>query len=188
MARAGANSKRERLEVAAAELFHKAGVERTSLADVAAAAEVPLGSVYFYFRTKDDLAAAVIKRRESWLGRLLDRHGTIPDPRKRLEALVDVWVDDREIDARYGCPVGSLCFEIARARGAVSTHAARPFRVLLDWCGEQFRELGAGKAADGHALHLIAALQGISLTASVLNDPGLIVKEAKHLKAWLRDL
>ncbi len=188
MAIAEAISRRERLEAAAAELFHKAGGGQTSLADVAAAAEIPLGSVYFYFRTKEDLAAAVIRRRESWLARMLDRHGAIPDPRQRLEAFVDVWVDDREIDAHYGCPVGSLCFEIARARGAVSTYAARPFQVLLDWCSEQFREMGTGKEADGHALHLIAALQGISLTASVLNDPGLIVKEAKRLKAWLRDL
>ena len=177
--------RRERLEAAAADLFHKAGVAATSLADVAEAAKVPLGGVYYHFRTKDDLAAAVVERQRTHLRDLVARHDGIADPLKRLEAFVDVWADDREIDARYGCPIGSICFEIARARGAAGRHAAEPFRVMLDWCAEQFRALGAGRAASGHALHLVAALQGISLTAGVLNDPGAIEAEARHLKAWL---
>lgn len=183
-----AATRRERLEAAAADLFHKSGVAATSLADVAQAAKVPLGGVYYHFRTKDDLAAAVIERQRTHLRALVARHDKIADPLKRLEAFVDVWVNDREIDARYGCPIGSICFEIARARGAAGRRAAEPFRVLLDWCEAQFRALGAGRAAPGHALHLVAALQGISLTAGVLNDPGPIEAEARHLKTWLGGL
>lgn len=183
-----AATRRERLEAAAADLFHKSGVAATSLADVAQAAKVPLGGVYYHFRTKDDLAAAVIERQRTHLRALVARHDDIADPLTRLEAFVDVWVNDREIDARYGCPIGSICFEIARARGAAGRRAAEPFRVLLEWCEVQFRALGAGSAAAGHALHLVAALQGISLTASVLNDSRLIETETKQLRAWLKSL
>jgi AcrR family transcriptional regulator len=38
-------SKRERLIAAAAQMMYQQGVEKTTLADIAAAAEVPLGNV-----------------------------------------------------------------------------------------------------------------------------------------------
>src|SRR5260370_39533923 len=53
-------NKRERLIVAAKLAFYRQGFSTTSLADVAALAEVPLGNVYYYFRTKDNLVSAVI--------------------------------------------------------------------------------------------------------------------------------
>ena len=54
------SGKRERLVASAAALFHHQGVQRTTLAEVATDADVPLGNVYYYFKTKDDLVAAVI--------------------------------------------------------------------------------------------------------------------------------
>jgi AcrR family transcriptional regulator len=35
------------------------GVERTTIADIAPAADVPLGNVYYYFKMKDDIVDAV---------------------------------------------------------------------------------------------------------------------------------
>ncbi|MCK5749515.1 MAG: TetR/AcrR family transcriptional regulator, partial [Oricola sp.] len=52
-------AKREALVQAAAELFWTRGYEASSLADIASAARVPLGNVYYYFKTKSDLAGAV---------------------------------------------------------------------------------------------------------------------------------
>ncbi|MCC7016502.1 MAG: TetR/AcrR family transcriptional regulator [Rhodospirillales bacterium] len=185
---AAALTRKDRLLAAAANLFHRQGVAQTTLADVAAAAKVALGSVFYYFRAKDDLVAAVVNRRSDDVVRLISRQRDIPAPRARLEALIQIWVDDREIDVRYGCPIGSLCFELAKARGPLSKQAAKPFRSLLVWCEEQFRLLGAGTKSGRHALHLVASLQGISLTAAVLGDSKLIVEEAEHLKEWLRTM
>src|SRR5215469_1861905 len=53
--------KRDRLIEAAAETFYAQGVEKTTLADIAAAAGIPLGNVYYYFKTKDDLLQAVVE-------------------------------------------------------------------------------------------------------------------------------
>ncbi|MBO0730160.1 MAG: helix-turn-helix transcriptional regulator, partial [Acidimicrobiaceae bacterium] len=47
--------KRERLVAAARDVCHRQGVEKTTLADIAEAADVPVGNVYYYFKTKDDL-------------------------------------------------------------------------------------------------------------------------------------
>ncbi len=53
--------KRERLVAAAIQLLHQQGIERTTLADIAKAADVPAGNVYYYFKTKDEVIAAVIE-------------------------------------------------------------------------------------------------------------------------------
>ena len=46
---------------AACRVLHEQGVERTTLADIALAADVPVGNVYYYFKTKDQLVEAAIK-------------------------------------------------------------------------------------------------------------------------------
>jgi len=55
--------KRGRLIVAACDLFYRQGIAGTTLAHIAEAAEVPLGNVYYYFKTKDDIVAAVVEAR-----------------------------------------------------------------------------------------------------------------------------
>jgi len=176
---------RERLVLAAAKLIHKQGFARTTLADIADAAKVALGSVYYYFRSKDDIAAAIVAKRVADIDQLLIKKSQFPDPRSRLEALIQVWVEDRETDARYGCPIGSLCYELAKGRGALSHHAGLPIRALIDWCTEQFRALGYKKEAHAMALHLVSALQGISLVANSLGEPSAITREAAYLRSWL---
>jgi len=47
--------KRARLVDGACRAFYEQGVEHTTLADIARIADVPLGNVYYYFKTKDDL-------------------------------------------------------------------------------------------------------------------------------------
>src|SRR5215470_8994278 len=53
--------KRDRLVEAAKTLFYQQGVTRTTLAEIAEQAQVPLGNVYYHFRTKDALVEAVIQ-------------------------------------------------------------------------------------------------------------------------------
>jgi TetR/AcrR family transcriptional repressor of nem operon len=56
-------AKRDRLIDAASQLFYEQGVERTTIADIAAAADVPAGNVYYYFKAKDDIVDAVVSMR-----------------------------------------------------------------------------------------------------------------------------
>src|SRR5881275_1165301 len=106
-----AGSKRERLIGGAREVLHTQGVENTTLADIAEAADVPVGNVYYYFKTKDDLVHAVIDAHardvESTLASF-DGHRT---PKARLKALVRALTDQSELTARFGCPQGTLCSE-----------------------------------------------------------------------------
>lgn len=181
-------SKRDRLIEAAAQLIHERGFANTTLADIAAAAKVALGSIYYYFKTKDEVAQAILARRLGSIDRLLQDRSSAQNPRARLEALIHAWVEDCEIDARYGCPIGSLCYELAKSRGTLSEEAARPLRVLLDWCEQQFHPIVGKKRAPACALNLVSGLQGVSLIANAFEKPAMILMQTQFLKAWLRAL
>lgn len=186
--RARASEKRRRLTRAAARVLHEQGVERTTLADIARAAGVPVGNVYYYFKTKDELVRAALSEHSAHLDELTGRLGELPDPRARLRALVEAWVDGRDLAARHGCPTGTLAVELdKRADGVLDAEAGAVIRRLLDWAGQQFRELGLPDP-DDLAVTLVSAYQGMSLLANALRDPEIMTREGARLLRWLDSL
>src|ERR671918_2549711 len=94
-------SKRERLVASATELLHQQGVEKTTLAEIAQAANVPPGNVYYYFKTKDELVEAAIDAHAQAAAAMLtslERHRT---PKARLKALARALTEQRELAAQY---------------------------------------------------------------------------------------
>jgi AcrR family transcriptional regulator len=181
------SGKRERLVAAARKTIHEQGVERTTLADIAAAANVPVGNVYYYFKTKDALVAAVLTAYGDSYGVLnadLNQH---PTPQSRLTALIHALTERRERLAAYGCPIGSLSSELDKRDDGLRTQAADVLRMLIDWSEEQFRAMGRSDARE-LAVALIAAYEGVVLLASTLRDPGLISTEAERLERWIAAL
>jgi TetR/AcrR family transcriptional regulator, transcriptional repressor for nem operon len=183
-----AADKRRRLTEATARVLHEQGVERTTIADIARAAEVPTGNVYYYFKTKDELVQAALGEHTESLAALTARLDRLPDPRERLKALVDAWVSQRETAARYGCPMGTLAVELGkRAEGGLDLAAGQVIRRLLDWTAEQYRQLGAADPED-HALALVGAYQGMSLLANALREPEVMTRGGARLTRELDQL
>jgi AcrR family transcriptional regulator len=179
--------KRERLVAAARQLFHQQGVEMTTLADIAQAADVPVGNIYYYFKTKDELVGAVVEAYSSDLRARLasfDRHRT---PKARLRALVRDMADQRELAAQYGCPMGTLCSELDRRDDDLERAAAELLALSVDWAERQFRSMGRSDARD-LAVALVAANQGISLLTNTLRDPELMAREGRRLDRWIDSL
>jgi TetR/AcrR family transcriptional regulator, transcriptional repressor for nem operon len=177
--------KRERLVAAAVELLHQQGVERTTLADIAAAADVPAGNVYYYFKTKDDVIAAVIAAHAQQIKTTLTEIDARDSaPKDRLKAMVREFAARRDIVAEYGCPFGSLCSELDK-RGSESGFAVPELlRLLIDWAEAQFRSLGRGDAHD-LALELLAAYEGSALLANTLRDPSVLTGSARRVERWI---
>src|SRR5690348_11303480 len=135
----GGADKRRRLIDAARELFHEQGAERTTLAEVAEAADVPAGNVYYYFKTKDELIEAAIARHAAEIHARLDgleAHGT---PRARLKAFVRMLGDQAEATARCGCPHGTLASELDKRNDGLSRACVDMLRPGVDWVERQFR-------------------------------------------------
>ncbi|MFG2577480.1 TetR/AcrR family transcriptional regulator [Streptomyces sp. NPDC048481] len=186
--RTRAADKRRRLTAAAARVLHEQGVERTTLADIAHAADIPVGNVYYYFKTKDELVRAALSEHSAHLAQLTASLDELPDPRERLKALIEAWVGRRDTAARYGCPTGTLAVELdKRADGTLDVEAGVVIRQLLDWAGQQFRAWGRPDP-DGLAVTLVSAYQGMSLLANALRDPEIMTREGARLLQWLDSL
>jgi TetR/AcrR family transcriptional regulator, transcriptional repressor for nem operon len=179
--------KRDRLVAAARQVIYEQGIEKTTLADIAAAAGIPLGNVYYYFKTKNDIVEAVV---ESHLhearGIMKSIDESYDSPRDRLKALFGALMREAETIARYGCPHGSLCLELDK-RADDPGLAARLMREPVDWVQRQFAAIGRPDARD-LALEVIARYQGTALLSSTFRDPTLMPREAARVAAWIDDL
>lgn len=180
------SDKRERLVEAARDLIHRQGYKRTSLADISRESGVPLGNVYYYFKTKDDIAAAVIAGRRQEFETLYQTLESETDPRARLQAWLKALARHRRSVASHGCPVGSLCQELNKERTPLARQADGLLKFQLDWATEQFRLMGRRDAA-ALGRQLIAGLQGASLLAHALQDPGVFHEAIQRQQAWLEE-
>ena len=179
--------KRQRLVEGACLVLHQQGVEKTTLADIAQAADVPVGNVYYYFKTKDELLQAAIDAQaqniETALASL-DRHRS---PKARLKAFFKLMTAQREVAARYGCPQGTLCSELDKRDDGLGQAGTKLMQLWIDWAERQFRSMGRRDARD-LAVALIASYQGITLLTNTFRQPELIVREARRLDRWIDSL
>ena len=179
--------KRERLVAGARQVIYQQGVETTTIADIAQAADVPVGNVYYYFKTKDELVAAAIDGHAQDVHavlRSLERHRT---PQARLKALVRELMSQREQVADYGCPLGSLCSELDKRADGLDRSCSDLLRLPVDWAEQQFRTMGRRDARD-LAVALIAAYEGIALLTNTFRDPELMTREGRRLERWIDSL
>ena len=182
------SDKRERLVEAAKTLFHEQGFAQTSLADVADKSQVPLGNIYYYFKSKEELAEAVIQAHEGDIKHLLesiDRSNT--DPRQRIAEFLMMVKKSAESVSQYGCPVGSLCQELSKEASDLSQASENILQIELAWLTQQFRTLCPAKDARFHAQYIISLLQGASLLANSLKEKKVFTNQINALENWLRN-
>jgi TetR/AcrR family transcriptional regulator, transcriptional repressor for nem operon len=179
--------KRERLVEAARGLFYHRGVEGTTLADIAAAADVPLGNVYYYFKAKDDIVRAVIDAHTDQLRETLRTFERHRSPRARLLAFTREVASTAPTTARWGCPHGTLCTELDKRGGDLAEAAGKLMRLRVDWTTDQFRQMGRKDAAN-LAITLNAGIQGATQLANAYHDPDVLTGQARHLQRWINSL
>ena len=182
------SGKRERLVAAAVNLAYRNGFTSTSLADIAKESGVPLGNVYYYFKTRDDIAAAIIEHHRQAFDGFRARMAELPSAKARLVSFINMTVANAGEIASHGSPSGSLCAELLKSE-TTGRDAVRPLLAdPMGWMAEQFAEMGHGDDADALALQLQASLQGASLLAQNAGDPDVLTREGARLKMWINGL
>src|SRR3979490_1108129 len=180
--------KRTRLIETATKWAYGRGFRETSLADIAEAARVPVGNVYYYFKTKEELAEAVVERRLEEFRAARAEWDRLSSPKERLLAFVGSVHANREQLARGGCPLGSLCSELHKEGGALAKKSAALFTYPMRWLEGEFRRGGHEKDSRELAVHLFSAFQGMAAVALGANDREVVVIETKRLKDWIGTL
>lgn len=180
--------KRERLAAAAVELAYRQGYRKTTLADLAEESGVPLGNIYYYYRSKDDIGYAVLDRRREQFAVMKQRLAELELPLARLRAFVEMTVANAPVVADRGCPMGSLSAELLKDGGELAKRARALLAEPMAWMAEQFVAMGHAAEAEDLALQLQSSLQGASLLAQSLGDPEPLQREGRRLLGWLREL
>jgi TetR/AcrR family transcriptional regulator, transcriptional repressor for nem operon len=179
--------KRDRLVAAAADLLHRQGVAATTLAEVATAAGVPPGNVYYYFKTKDQLVEAVIDAHAQAIRGMLDSFNNHRSPKARLQAFARAIGHNADLSARHGCPHGTLCVELDKRDDGLDRTAAGLMEIYLGWAEDQFRAMGRKDARD-LAATFVSVYQGASLLANTFRDPELLQAQVRWLQRWIDSL
>lgn len=179
------NDKRERLIDAADELIYQQTFNSTTLADIATRADVPLGNVYYYFKTKDDILKAVVQKRANELQTQFSEWEQLSNAKDRLKAFIGHTAQTSEITAKFGCSLGSLCQELGKFSGELANLSAELMHKTLNWVEVQFKSLGKGEQSGVLAKYLIASLQGVSLLTLTFKDPDFTQRQTKNLELWL---
>ena len=106
-------------------------------------------------------------------------------PGDRIRHFIHILIMNRAKIKRYGCPVGTLCTELAKLDHASQAGANKIFTLFRVWLRRQFTLLGRKSDADKLALHLLARSQGVAALANVFHDEKFIRQEVKQMCDWL---
>ncbi len=178
---------RDQIVAAADELFYQRGFEHTSFADIAGEVGISRGNFYHHFKSKDEILDAVIARRldktqvmlERW-----ERNGETPV--ERIRSFVHILIVNRTRIMRHGCPVGTLCGELAKLNHPAQRDANRLLTLFRSWLRRQFEQLGREADADALALHLLARSQGVATLANAFAERGFVDAEVRQMDEWLQ--
>ena len=181
--------KRARLVTAAIEQFHRQGYARTSLADVAKTAGISAGNVFYYFKTKEELAQAVIDEWCTLLAGYLAELERERDPWKRIKGFITQAHLMRDLYVTLGCPLAGLTRDLKQESDGLKKEVARIYETQFAWLLKQFRSANISlRKAGEYSRVLMAGYHGSIHLAFARSDPTLIDDEVEHLTRWLRGL
>lgn len=183
------SSTRQQIIEAADELFYQHGFDHTSFADIAEVVNISRGNFYHHFKSKDDiLEEVIVTRLEKTKGMLEEWEQQSCTPKERIKSYINIllanWSDIKE----YGCPVGTLCTELAKLNHSSLDDASRVFTLFREWLKNQFVQLGFKEKADEYAMNVLSWSQGVATMGNAFRDRKFVKREVEKMSNWLDSL
>lgn len=182
------SDKRERLLAAARDVIHQRGYGATTLAIIADQASVPLGNVYYYYKTKLDILEAVLEDHQRGVQEKIEEASKAKSPRAQLISFLDSSLQHKETVARFGCPYGTLGQELEKLSLPQSEQSKSLIEEQRRWLEARFREMGQGPRSADLALEMLCAMQGACVVSQTLKDPEIMAQRFSALTAWIQSL
>jgi TetR/AcrR family transcriptional regulator, transcriptional repressor for nem operon len=185
---------RTRILTAARERFHHRSYADVGVAEICEDARIQKGSFYHFFRSKQDLAVAVIDdMAEDWahgfLAEAFDRDKT---PMERLNAIAGAayrWQNAaKEAEGCMpGCLFGNLALELSTRDEVLRARLVAVFNQAKSQFYETLKEAVEAAAIaplnlEATAGAMLSYLEGVIMLAKAHNDPGLILVLAPAIK------
>jgi AcrR family transcriptional regulator len=166
-----ARKTRERILLAAMELFRKHGFANTSLAQILKHSNITKGGFYFHFKSKEELGFAVLKRtRDFWIKNVITALEREPDARSRIRKMVETMTQMYRGDIFHGCAL--LAVLTAEMMESGSEFGERIKGIITEWQKSIVTILEQGKTeglfkkdmdSEALALILIGCCQGTTM-------------------------
>ncbi len=178
---------RDALVSAAARLFWQNGFHGASLADIAKAAGIPVGNLYYYFKTKSEVALAVASGFVGDTQDMLDEiAASSPDPRKRLAVLAQRLAASQRARLTHGCPVAAAVREFRANAPLASNKAAEVFTLIAGFVSAESGRTGLRPAlALSAGRSAVAEWQGGIVLGHALSDAAVLAESARRLSRIL---
>lgn len=183
------SANRHRIVDAADHLFYSRGYNQTSFSDISDETGIPRGNFYYYFKTKEDILAAVVDSRLSDFRQMLKTcEEASSDPQQRLYNLTRFPLQRESEILKYGCPIGSLSSELVKKQDTEISQArlTAVFDLLKSWIEQQLNQLEQTERSHQIALNLLAKMQGVIMIANVYKDAEFLHNGIDEIQNWLK--
>lgn len=180
---------RQQIVAAADDLFYRQGFECTTFADITAVVKISRGNLYHHFKVKDDILNAVIEARLSKVQDTLGQWETEGNtPRLRIESYIKSLRHNWSAIRDHGCPVGSLCTELAKLDHTAREDAVKLFSLFRQWLKNQFSALNTIEDPDVLAMQVLSWSQGVATMANAFKELTYVEQEVQKMCDWLQTL
>lgn len=123
-------STKTRILSVGAQIVYEKGFNNTGIQEILKIAEVPKGSFYFYFKSKEDFGLELVDFHAQLFEEMVERHlkSSEPSPLKRLRSLFAGFREVVEANqCKGGCPIGNITQEM----GGLSQAFQAKLRLVL---------------------------------------------------------
>lgn len=180
--------RREAIVAAAARLFWINGFSATSIADIASDAQVPQGNMFYYFRSKADLALAVadvfVSETQSLI---LEAEAQSPDPRERIRFLLQRLGQSNRSRVDNGCPIAAAVRDFRRPAPDASVRASQSFELLVSFIARELQKTGPRPSiALARARAVVIEWQGGIALAHAFNDMTVLMESLRRAEHSLQ--
>lgn len=186
MARKG-DERRSAIVSAAAGLFWERGFFATSIAMIGEAADVPTGNMFYYFKTKADIALAVADVFVSETDALIaEATAASAEPRQRIHFLLQRLGQSARSRMERGCPISAAVREFRTGAPEASARAGESFERLIAFSARELQKTGLRPSlALSRARAIVAEWQGGIVLAHAFGDMTVMAESLRRAEQTL---
>jgi TetR/AcrR family transcriptional regulator, transcriptional repressor for nem operon len=187
---------KQRIIHATRRLLRYQGYADTSIDDICKEAGVTRGNLYFYFKSKEELACIAVEdsgnRHIPFFQTLMEDE---PDPLKRIELLIDGIIGYYAARGdKASCLFGKIAQEVGDSNRPIAETANRFFLEWGQMLGSEFEQAKKegliSMDADGESLAylVISGIEGALILYKASKDPNIFLKVGHALKSVITEL